>query len=158
MRKRIWNIVAATLFFALGVPIGASANCVDLNLTLQENSTTGEQNCPGGCRATMIFRCIGNTATIPGMTLIQTLQERNGKLCYRDMSCGNVNAWNGYIALSGSWVWYESFVKFIISPAGRDTLISADRDFNGRNVEAKVSIEWGQVRRSCKPISEEICM
>jgi hypothetical protein len=154
----MWNIVAATLFFVLGVPISASANCVDLNLTLQENTATGSQKCPGGCRAKMIFRCIGNTTTIPGMTLIQTLQERNGRLCYRDLGCGNVESWAGYLALSGSWVWYESFVKFVTSPTGRDALITADRDFNGRDVEARVSLEWGQIKRSCKPISEEICM
>jgi hypothetical protein len=134
------------------------ATCTDMVLNLQETEQSKTiSECKGGCRAVLSLRCMGGTMAIPGSTLVQIIRERDGKLCYSDHVCGETQSWAGYIGLSGTWVFYNSVISFVASDEGQQAL-SANRDFNGQTSAASIALEWGQIVRSCKSVSPEICM
>jgi hypothetical protein len=134
------------------------ATCTDMIVNLQETEQSkATSECEGGCHAVMGLRCMGGTLAIPGSTLVQVIRERGGKLCYSDYVCGATESWAGYVGLSGTWVFYNSVISFVASDAGQKAL-AANRDFNGQTSAASVALEWGQIVRSCKSVSPEVCM
>jgi hypothetical protein len=138
----------------------AMATCADATLDLEERApdlSEGQSATPllKSRKATVALSCVGRTHAIPGMTLIQSFEPKEGKLCYRDYSCGNVKSWGAFVAVSGTWFWYDSFTKILEDSA--NTLKWRD-DFSGGSLSARVAVEWGQITRSCTPVSEEICL
>ncbi len=156
-----WNVWISSLVFSVAVQSHvAKAVCIDLQLDIEAASFSNKGNdCNGGnCKATMVLRCMGGTSVIPGMALVQTFREKNGKLCYADLACGNVDSWAGSVGLSGQWIFYDSVVSFLTSQAGQQAVISANNNYHGRNTGVSVDMEWGQITRDCKAVSSEICL
>lgn len=149
---------AALLLPMLLLPLSAQAACEDLQVNLggiPQDATLQNQATQ---KASIFLRCMGNTRALPGTTLMQTVREEEGKMCYSDLACGNVNSWSGYIALSGTWIFYDSVFSFLQSQEGEQAVISGRNDYHGRNTGVNVSLEWGQIMRDCKPVSPEICL
>jgi hypothetical protein len=139
----------------------AMATCADMEIVLEalpspSPGLSSLQKPP--LKASLHLRCMGGTPLIPGSTLIQTVREHEGKLCYSDLACGNANSWSGYVGLSGTWIFYDSVLAFLASEEGQQAVLAAKRDYNGQNTGVKVGLEWGQIGRDCKPIAHEICL
>jgi hypothetical protein len=161
------NVGLILLAGIMSSPHALYAECSDTILQLYEAkpglSARGTEEQPsvtrpvlaGGRRTTIALRCVGGTATIPGMTLIQIYETRAQQLCYRDYSCGNVHSWSAYVGISGSWLWYDSVAKIL---EDAPNTLSWKTDFNGGSLSAKLAVEWGQIERSCRPLSEAICL
>jgi hypothetical protein len=144
-------------------PQWAMAMCTDMEVTLEPLSSPNPSPDVGGkslspMKASLFLRCMGGTPVIPGTTLIQTVREHEGKLCYSDLACGNTNSWAGYIGLSGTWIFYDSVLTFLASEKGQQAIQGAKREYDGQNIGVSVGLEWGQITRHCKPIAHEICM
>lgn len=130
---------------AMGTATAAQAQCEDLTVTIQDPDSSRS--------ATTLFRCVGNTYVIPGMTLVQVLEERNGRMCYSDYSCGNVKSWGGFVAVSGVWEWFDSVTDFVLD----ENKLSAVTDYHGGALGVEIAVEWKNIRRDCSPMSTPIC-
>lgn len=147
-------LFASGFLFAFSTKVFATCNSVRIDLVGLPNASDPLKAQP---KAQLFLQCMGDTPYIPGTTLLQTVREVNGKMCYSDMACGNALGWSGYVAVAGTWIFFDSVLTFVTSQQGKN-LVSANRDFNGQNTGLQVGIEWGQVLRSCEALSEEICM
>lgn len=153
------NFKLAVFLAALILPCISRASCSDMIVHLQATEHSMSKNqCDGDCKAIMALRCMGGTIAIPGSSLVQIIRENEGQLCYSDHVCGETSSWSGYVGLAGTWLFYESVISFVTSGAGQQAIIASHRDYNGRTTAASVSLDWGQITRSCKPVSSEICM
>lgn len=117
---------------------------------------------------TTVFFCEGGSLAVPQMTSVHFLEDRGGALCYREMTCGNMYAWEGYVAVKGSWIWQHSLGKFLggsaeIVEAGSGIVDSLSQfgfrdNYNGGQATVYLAVDWGKVRRYCKEPSPAICL
>jgi hypothetical protein len=163
MKKKFLQTVS--IFLSMGAIAATSLNnfaeatcrTTEVNLESLPNESSNQAK-ESTQRAKLFLRCMGGTPVIPGTTLLQTVREQNGKLCYSDMACGNVSSFSGYVALSGTWIFYKSVLEFLTSHEGQQAVIAAKREYEGQNSGIRVGLEWGQITRHCKPISTEMCL
>jgi hypothetical protein len=117
---------------------------------------------------TSVMFCEGGSLAVPQMTSVHFLEEVDGRLCYRDMTCGNLTAWEGYVAVKGSWIWQQSLGKFLggsngIVEAESGVIASLSRfgfrdNYNGGQATVYVAVDWGNVQRFCKEPSAQVCL
>lgn len=107
----------------------------------------------GARRLTGVFFCEGDRITIPEMTSMHFIEEKNGQVCYQDRTCGNLSAWDVYVGVSGSWRHFRSASEWT---AGSD-FIQRSTSWNGTTISFNVGVNWGKIERYCRAMSEPIC-
>jgi hypothetical protein len=103
---------------------------------------------------TMMLMCNGGGLTFPSSTSLHFLEIENGKLCYQDRSCGNVEHWEGYIGITSSYMRLTTISKFLPS----DGFSEINRDISGYEIGLSLFFKYGQIERYCTPISERVCL
>ena len=112
---------------------------------------------------TMIMQCHGDRVLNPETTVFSLLEEKEGKTCMRDFSCGNVDAYQVGFAISGSVYWFDSdtYVTgagFINRQKGYQSWYDIDTRYDGGGVNAYIGVDWGKISRSCSEPKEEVCI
>jgi hypothetical protein len=141
--------------------VSANPNEADDNVT---NATNQPQppaptKPPGkleGRQISAYLRCDGDAVNVPQVTTMHFLEAKNGQTCYHDRACGNVKSWGVYVGISGVWDWFNSSSNFFEGPAFNQYVIETKS--NSRVVQVDLAVQFGQIERYCKPISQEICL
>ena len=161
--QRIFSVLGFVLPICFLQSPQAYAGCADLVIKFTENKSA-VAGAPAAAdqkigdlparSVTGVFFCSGRNYEVPERTSMHFLYEKNGQTCYRDLTCGNTNAWNVYLGVSGIWSRFDSFGKFLDSP----DFLRVKRNHDGTQVSIDLAVEWGHIDRYCHAASEEICL
>ena len=161
-------LVAGTFNWASssGLALAADA-CKTLMVHFVEGWTPGqgqERQIPdkphNGRDITGVFTCHGGNFFFPSMTVLHFIEEKpDGRICYRDRSCGNVHAWevNAGISLS-LWNLNSHLSDFTSSGDWLHYRGRAKIETHGQIISLDVGIQKGHIDRFCQDISEELCI
>jgi hypothetical protein len=155
------SIFLALLFFVCAVPKIASASCTSAVVKFQEYQKVNN-NAPENFTSrtiTAYLRCDSHKVsrvTLPETTTMHFLENKHGKTCYHDRTCGNIKSWSAFVGVSGAWDWFNASTNFFESDAFNE--YTSKTEWKNGLVEVNLALEFGKIERYCKPISEEICL
>lgn len=110
---------------------------------------------PGGREVTAQFACHGDGGfLLPTVTSIHMLEARDGLMCHRVRSCGNLRHMGGFFGLSVGWSRQTALGEFVVS---RD-FVRQSVDYDGLSLTLSAYVSFDQFDRYCGAPSEPLCL